>query len=103
VLNISSNGEVAQLFPGEGKVDVLLRPGTNYDVPPADASYSLRVSGPAGQDRILAVASAKPFSRDLDLIDPNGQFSERVIKELPTRVDMAVDILPGQQARATAR
>ena len=71
IYNLSSNGEVWNLYPGEQAQDALLSAGTSVSIPNKDAAYKLEVTGPAGTDQILAVASRTPFDT------PAGQIKDR--------------------------
>lgn len=92
IFNVSSAGEVLSLFPNEFQGDGLLLPGSHYRIPSADAGYALKVTGPAGQERILAVASPEPVPAELQVVDPNGQLTEEAKAFFPTAVEMNIQV-----------
>ncbi|MBE0432100.1 DUF4384 domain-containing protein [candidate division WOR-3 bacterium] len=58
VYNVEQGGGVTRLFPPQGD-DGWIRGGQTYQLPPDDADYDYRVSGPAGTETIICVASTQ--------------------------------------------
>ena len=62
VYNLSSNGEVWNLYPGENESVPLLHAGSLISIPAKEANYKLEVTGPTGTDQIVAIASSSPIA-----------------------------------------
>lgn len=88
---MSSEGKVWSLFPENKEDEGLLLPGQDYQIPPSAATYALKITGPAGIDKIIAVASPEPIESNLNIIDENGNFTEESLAKLQTR--LGLDIL----------
>ncbi len=92
IFNISSTGEVWDLFPMENEEGMLLTPGKSYAVPPQSAGYVLQVIGPKGEDRVVALAADKPLS-NLPASQTHSQdFSDEVLARFDTHVDLPIGI-----------
>lgn len=92
IYNVSSSGEVWSLFPNEFQGDGLLLPGSHYQIPPANAGYALKVTGPAGQERIVAVASPEPVPAELPVVDAQGQLTSEAKTFFATAVEMNIQV-----------
>lgn len=92
IFNVSSAGEVWSLFPNEFQGDGLLLPGSHYQIPPQNAGYALKVTGPAGQERIVAVASPEPVPAQLQIVDAQGQLTQEAKAFFSTAVEMAIQV-----------
>jgi hypothetical protein len=93
IISISSKGEIWNLFPDAGKGGQLLNPGKNYQLPSQQAEYTLKITGPAGEDRIIAIASREQLStavvqKMLDSVRTNVDMSEFG----PTNLNMRIAI-----------
>ncbi len=92
ILSVSSSGEIATLFPNQYQPQDLVQPGRPYQMPPADAPFTLNVAGPAGEDRIMGIASPRPFPSDLAVLTPRGEFTDAVLTSVPTRARLSIEI-----------
>jgi len=88
---MTSAGEILGLFPDNKEDKGLLLPGQDYQIPPLAATYALKITGPAGIDKIIAVASPEPIENNFDIVDGKGNFTEESLANLQTR--LGLDIL----------
>jgi serine/threonine protein kinase len=73
LINLSSAGEIIQIFPNKFNPNLFVQKGKKYVVPEDSQDIGLEVTGPPGQDEIIAIAGENPF----DLFSPefeNQQF-----------------------------
>lgn len=80
LLNVDTRGRVRKLFPN-GRDDGFVRGGERVRVPERHAGYRLQVTGPAGVERLVAVASDQPIAhhwRELadELLLSDARFDE---------------------------
>ena len=61
IVNISSNGKVIQLLPNAYRQTHQFRGGQRYQIPGPGDRFSLQVSPPYGQERIVVYASETPM------------------------------------------
>ncbi len=92
VVVINSKGEISTLFPNVYQSDNYCKPGITYRVPPADGSFALNIEGPAGTDKIRAVASETPIASGDLFFTSNGGFDEQKMAGFNIRaaVDMTI-------------
>lgn len=64
LFNVNANGAVNLFFPNRYEEGNLVRAGVTRVLPAQGARYTLTVGGPAGQDRLLALASTQPLDLD---------------------------------------
>ncbi len=58
LFNVRSNGEITQIIPNRyGGEDNFIRGGQTRRFPPPNAGFAFSVDGPAGLDKVIAVAS----------------------------------------------
>lgn len=74
IVVINSKGKVDTVFPNVYQSDNFCLPGKKYSIPAAGADFSLDIGGPAGVDKLRAVASAKPIPADDLFFTADGQF-----------------------------
>jgi len=70
---INSSGELSLIFPNPYQPDNFLQPNQVYQIPPANAEFTLDINPPKGMDRIVAFASSKPIPVDVIKLDDSGQ------------------------------
>ncbi|NOQ13446.1 MAG: protein kinase [Methyloprofundus sp.] len=70
---INSTGEITALFPNPYQPDKRLNPNQTYQIPPKNAQFTLDISEPKGEDRIIALASSKPFPTSTLVLDKSGE------------------------------
>ena len=61
IINIGSNGKVIQLLPNGYRQTNYFRGGQRYQIPGAGDRFSLKVTPPYGQERIVVYASETPM------------------------------------------
>ncbi|MEW6379705.1 MAG: FlgO family outer membrane protein [bacterium] len=67
LLDIGTSGKLTVIFPNPLQKDNFIRGGRTYSIPsPEFGGVNITVSGPAGIERIKAIASIEPFA----LVDP---------------------------------
>jgi len=76
---VNSAGELTYLFPNPFQTDNLLKPEYNYQIPPKKASFTLDISEPRGEDRIIAFASSEPIPKHAIKVDSFGKVVETKI------------------------
>ncbi len=82
---INSAGNVSTLFPNIHQNDSYCKPGVMYQVPPQQADFTLDIGGPAGIDKIRAIASATPIAAESLHFKQNGDFDESKMAKYPVR------------------
>ena len=92
VLSVSSAGEIATLFPNEYQPQDVVEPGRSYAMPPPNAPFTLHISGPAGEDAIMVIASPGPFPPDLSVLTSQGEFTNDVLTTVPTRARLSIKV-----------
>ncbi|MDW8016651.1 MAG: DUF4384 domain-containing protein, partial [Thermus sp.] len=71
LFNVNADGRIDPILPNAFERDNLLRAGETRRFPPEGARYRYTVTGPEGEDRILAVASRRPLSLG-EILDVEG-------------------------------
>jgi len=71
LFNINADGRIDPILPNAYERDNFLRAGETRRFPPEGARYRYTVTGPEGEDRILAVASRRPLSLG-EILDVEG-------------------------------
>ncbi|WP_337844547.1 PEGA domain-containing protein [Thermus sp.] len=71
LFNINADGRIDPILPNAYERNNLLRAGETRRFPPEGARYRYTVTGPEGEDRILAVASKRPLSLE-EILDVEG-------------------------------
>jgi hypothetical protein len=61
LFDINADGRIDLILPNSYDQNNYLQPGTVYQFPAPGAPYTFTVTGPPGQDRLLAVASLSPL------------------------------------------
>ncbi|GAB4257184.1 MAG: DUF4384 domain-containing protein [Methylomicrobium sp.] len=76
IVVINSQGRVDTVFPNIYQPDNYCLPGKTYRIPPPDAEFTIDATGPAGTDKLRAVASRHPIPADALYFTRDGQFDE---------------------------
>lgn len=92
ILVINSNGEISTLFPNVYQNDNYCKPGRTYQIPPKGAEFTLDIDGPAGTDRIRAVASQNPVPAEVVFFTPEGDFDDNKMASLKIRATTDIAI-----------
>ncbi|GAB5603698.1 PEGA domain-containing protein [Thermus sp. FJN-A] len=71
LFNINADGRIDPILPNAFERDNFLRAGETRRFPPEGGRYRYTVTGPEGEDRILAVASRRPLSLG-EILDVEG-------------------------------
>ncbi|MFD3006128.1 PEGA domain-containing protein [Thermus tengchongensis] len=71
LFNINADGRIDPILPNAFERENFLRAGETRRFPPEGARYRYTVTGPEGEDRILAVASRRPLSLG-EILDVEG-------------------------------
>ncbi|WP_243093644.1 PEGA domain-containing protein [Thermus thalpophilus] len=71
LFNINADGRIDPILPNAYERDNFLRAGETRRFPSEGARYRYTVTGPEGEDRILAVASRRPLSLQ-EILDVEG-------------------------------
>jgi len=60
LIDVGTSGRVMILFPNKWHLDNKVEKGKTYRIPPAVGDYAYKVEGPAGTERIKAIACVEP-------------------------------------------
>jgi hypothetical protein len=94
LFSVKSNGEIDAILPNVFDQDNIVRAGQTRTFPPAGARYAFNVSGPEGQDRVLAVASKQRLNVQ-DIVDiQSGRVKIRGADNLGRLLSIIVTPLP---------
>ena len=94
LFNVNADGRVDLILPNAFDRDNFLRAREVRRFPPPGARYEFQVSGPEGEDRVLAVASKRPLSlRDLAEIE-QGRIKVRGLENLSRALSIIVRPVP---------
>ena len=85
IVVINSKGEINTLFPNEFQKNNLLEAGKTYQVPPATGEFAIAIQGPAGVDKIRAIASKDPVPENSMHFSKLGYFDEDKMTNYPIR------------------
>ena len=62
LVNIGSSGNITQIFPNRFHADNYIKGGVTYRIPDESYGFGFRVEGPAGTERVYAVAGTRPVN-----------------------------------------
>jgi len=93
VVYVSADGEASDIFPNDFQQGSLMKPGTNYQIPPVERPFSLEITGPVGTDRVFVIASGHPFPDGFELVDEEGQLTQVAKEHSETNLDLAINIV----------
>ncbi len=99
LFNVGSGGKVHIIFPNEYQKDNKVKANQEYRIPPEGAKFAFKVSGPAGEDVIKAIATLDNIKL-LGESDtkPDGAFQQVALKEIEV-VEKIEDNLPKDPKR----
>lgn len=102
LFNVRSNGEVTQILPNRlddsGRSNRLSAGQTRY-FPPQGAHYTFDIAGPAGLDKVIAVASKEPLDTSiLARFDSEGDFASSQTSEDSFAQTLSIVVTPIDQA-----
>ncbi len=92
IVVINSKGEINTLFPNEFQKNNFLEPGKNYQVPPTTGEFAMAAQGPAGTDKIRAIASKDPIPENSMFFSKMGYFDEDKMTKFPIRASFDYNI-----------
>ncbi|MFH1155997.1 MAG: serine/threonine-protein kinase [Pseudomonadota bacterium] len=61
ILGYTTQGELVQMFPNHFSASAFIQPGKEYSIPDDSMGFDFNVTGPAGQDTIIALISSTPI------------------------------------------
>lgn len=94
VFNVRANGSISLIVPNAYETENLLRAGQEKAYPGPGARYVLTVEGPAGQDRVFALASARRLSLGRIMDTARGRVLVQGADDLGRAVSLEVQPLP---------
>ncbi|MCP4104079.1 MAG: protein kinase [Desulfobacteraceae bacterium] len=62
ILNLTTSGELIQIFPNKFNPDQFVQRDTIYSIPEASLDIALEITGPPGKDELIVLAAEKPFN-----------------------------------------
>jgi hypothetical protein len=74
LVTVNSEGKVANLFPNPYQSDNYAKPGVQYQIPPRNAKFALKIRGPVGTDKIRALAGVNPVTAEDIQMNSDGSF-----------------------------
>ncbi|MEQ1636203.1 MAG: serine/threonine-protein kinase [Methylococcales bacterium] len=77
VIDRDAKGKLSKLRPNAPQPDKLLPANKTHIYPPK--GFNAAVEGDSGTSTVSIIASKKPFSKDIMLLDTNGSISEQVL------------------------
>ena len=96
LVNISSSGNITQIFPNKFHSDNYIRAGIEYRIPGEHYGFEFQVEPPAGTERIYAIASNHPlnifrdnFSRQAFTALTRGKTRDIGVHQVGGRLDQA--------------
>ncbi|ADH62139.1 PEGA domain protein [Allomeiothermus silvanus DSM 9946] len=96
LFNINADGKIDLILPNHLSRDNFMRAGETRRFPPQGANYQFTISGPEGQDQVLAVASKQPLSL-ADIADvERGQVRVQGAENLARALSIVVTPIPQQ-------
>ncbi|WP_117238013.1 PEGA domain-containing protein [Thermus sediminis] len=94
LFNISADGRIDPILPNAYERENFLRAGETRRYPPEGARYRYTVTGPEGEDRILAVASRRPLSIQQILDVERNQVRVQGPEGLARALSIVIEPLP---------
>ncbi|MER3451053.1 MAG: S-layer protein [Thermus sp.] len=96
LFNINADGRIDPILPNAYERNNFLRAGETRRFPPEGGRYRYTVTGPEGQDRILAVASKEPLSIGKILNIEQNQVQVQGAEGLARALSIVVEPLPAE-------
>ncbi|SDF12443.1 PEGA domain-containing protein [Thermus arciformis] len=94
LFNVNADGEINPILPNAYERQNFLRAGETRRFPPEGARYRYTVTGPEGEDRILAVASRRPLSLGEILDVEANRVKVRGAEALARALSIVIEPLP---------
>lgn len=94
LFNINADGQIDLILPNAYSPGNYLRAGETYSFPEPGARYEFTISGPAGVDQVLAVASRQPLSLAQIADIRSGQMRVQGAGNLARALSIVVTPLP---------
>ena len=92
ILDVTPDGEVTTLFPNPEQKETFCQPGIVYQVPPPNASFAFEVTGPAGVDRLKALASPTPIALPAETQVRGIKLTQKLTQAAKTRASLSTRI-----------
>ncbi|MGR8931749.1 MAG: protein kinase domain-containing protein [Gammaproteobacteria bacterium] len=90
VVYVGANGEIAEVFPNQNQSSKVKADST-IQIPPRGAKFDLEVTGPVGNDKIVAVYSPTTMTNLEKVVDKNGDIaSEYLLNRSKSVIQYAV-------------
>jgi len=96
LFNINADGKIDPILPNAYERDNFLRAGETRRFPPEGARYRYTVTGPEGEDRILAVASRRPLSLQEILDVERNQVRVEGTEGLARALSIVIEPIPAR-------
>ncbi|MDY6987894.1 MAG: serine/threonine-protein kinase [Thermodesulfobacteriota bacterium] len=61
LLSVTTTGELIQIFPNRFSLDPFVQGKREYTIPGEDMEFELKITGPQGEEEIVALAAEAPF------------------------------------------
>jgi serine/threonine protein kinase len=76
VAYVGANGEVSELLPNEQQA-TKVNANTDFVIPPKSAKFKLKITGPVGVDKIVAVYSQVPIINLEKIVSSNAEIADQ--------------------------
>ncbi len=85
IVLIDTTGKLLTLFPNEEQKDNFCKAGETYQIPASGSKQKLTVTGPAGVENLLGVASINKFNSNALKFNKHGDFDDARMSKLTIR------------------
>jgi serine/threonine protein kinase len=79
VAYVSSAGEVSEIYPNQNQ-PTKVSADSKLQIPPKGAKFNLEITGPAGNDKIVALFGESPLSNLENILDSKGDMASEYLK-----------------------
>ena len=99
--DISTIGEVTQIFPNQYATDNFIQGGHDYPIPDQDDNFDFEITGPGGMERVRSVCTVEDVnlveSRKVDSSGPFPTISQEARGEFDDSLDAKLQVMPTER------
>lgn len=81
IVTINSEGKLTALFPNPYQTENYCKANTTYHIPPKNADFTLDISVPKGQDRLIMVGSSSPIPDQALTFNSIGEILDPTLRQ----------------------
>ncbi len=101
IYDISTIGEVTQIFPNQYATDNFIEGGYTYPIPDQKDNFDFEVTGPGGMERVRAVCTIEDVnlveSRKVDKNEAFPRISQEARGEFDKSLDAKLQVMPSER------